>query len=153
MWGLLMINDFRGQYRWLSNFHVADVVFEGDTYPSSEHAYQAAKCSRKENRIPFQSRSMTCGQSKKAGGLVATSVAEWDAKKYGVMLTILIDKFTRHDDLRKLLLGTGDEELKEGNYWHDNFYGSCSCNRCGDQGQNNLGKILMEIRTALRGEQ
>ena len=37
------IKGFFGGYRWLSNFHVCDVMFEGDLYPSSENAYQAAK--------------------------------------------------------------------------------------------------------------
>ena len=37
------INDFRGPYRWLSNFHEVEVLLDGETYASTEHAYQAAK--------------------------------------------------------------------------------------------------------------
>ena len=35
--------DFQGEYRFLSNFYPATVVYEGITYPDSEHAYQSAK--------------------------------------------------------------------------------------------------------------
>jgi hypothetical protein len=37
------IDSFYGQYAFLSNFYPCEVEFEGDTYPSAEHAYQAAK--------------------------------------------------------------------------------------------------------------
>jgi predicted NAD-dependent protein-ADP-ribosyltransferase YbiA (DUF1768 family) len=43
------------------------------------------------------------------------------------------------------LLLTGDEELIEGNYWHDHIWGVCD-----GTGTNWLGKILMEIRDELR---
>ena len=45
------------------------------------------------------------------------------------------------------LLSTKDRELIEGNFWHDNFWGDCSCKKCQDiEGGNRLGKLLMEIR-------
>ena len=43
------------------------------------------------------------------------------------------------------LLDTGDTELIEGNNWHDTFWGVCK-----GKGQNNLGKILMEVRKDIR---
>jgi predicted NAD-dependent protein-ADP-ribosyltransferase YbiA (DUF1768 family) len=40
-----------------------------------------------------------------------------------------------------------NEELIEGNYWHDNCWGSCTCIKCADRPkQNALGKILMLVR-------
>ena len=47
--------------------------------------------------------------------------------------------------LRSLLLATGDAELIEGNWWHDQFWGVCN-----GVGQNQLGKILMAIRNLYR---
>ena len=38
-----VINEFQGKYRFLSNFYPCDIVYEGIQYPSTEHAYQAAK--------------------------------------------------------------------------------------------------------------
>ena len=54
-------------------------------------------------------------------------------------------KFTQHDDLRALLLSTGDamlvEHTENDDYWGDGGDGS---------GRNMLGQILMQIRTELR---
>lgn len=37
------ISDFRGEYRWLSNFHQVEVELDGLCFPSTEHAYQSCK--------------------------------------------------------------------------------------------------------------
>lgn len=56
--------------------------------------------------------------------------------------------------LRIKLLNTGKEFLKEGNFWHDNIWSDCSCERCKNiTGQNNLGRLLMKIRNELQIEQ
>jgi hypothetical protein len=47
-----------------------------------------------------------------------------------------------------MLLLTGDEELIEGNFWGDVFWGVCN-----GVGKNHLGKILMEVRSELGGAQ
>lgn len=47
-------------------------------------------------------------------------------------------------------MATGDAFLEEGNHWHDNRWGRCSCERCSSKiAPNWLGKILMEIRAEL----
>ena len=38
------INNFNGEYRFLSNFYQCDFVFEGLTYHNAEAAFQAQKC-------------------------------------------------------------------------------------------------------------
>lgn len=60
------------------------------------------------------------------------------------MRDIVHIKFSSNDDLREALINTGSEELVEGNYWGDTFWGQSPVGT----GQNNLGKILMEIRNA-----
>ncbi len=57
------------------------------------------------------------------------------------METILRDKFS-DSKLRQKLLETGNEELVEGNEWSDFFWGVCN-----GKGQNQLGKLLMKLRT------
>ena len=43
--------------------------------------------------------------------------------------------------------------LIEGNTWHDNYWGDCSCNRCKSKsGENMLGILLMELRDKLNKE-
>ena len=57
-----MINDFRGEYRWLSNFHLVDVEWQGHIFPSTEHAYQAAKTDSLLEREEIR-EAKTCGRA------------------------------------------------------------------------------------------
>jgi predicted NAD-dependent protein-ADP-ribosyltransferase YbiA (DUF1768 family) len=56
------------------------------------------------------------------------------------MRSLLRQKFA-HPSMRERLLATGDEELIEGNWWGDTFWGVCN-----GEGQNQLGKLLMRVR-------
>ena len=59
-------------------------------------------------------------------------------------------KFSHNPHLREKLIKTGDKILIEGNYWHDNDWGDCYCKNCKHTpGNNNLGKILMNVRSSL----
>ena len=60
------------------------------------------------------------------------------------MYNICKIKFTQNPNLGKLLIETQNEEIIEGNDWDDTFWGVCN-----GEGQNNLGKILMQIRKEL----
>lgn len=138
-----MINRFRGEYRFLSSFWPAEVELEGLTFPTVEHAYQAAKTTNVTLRKSI-ARLPTPGIAKRAGrGLPLRE--DWEEIKLGIMENLVRQKFTLHDDLKHELLGTGDEELVEGNNWRDTFWGMC-----GGVGKNHLGKILMKIRDELR---
>ena len=88
----------------------------------------------------------------KRRGRSCTLRSDWEKVKDEVMLTGLRIKFS-NPALRTQLIMTGDEELVEGNWWHDNTWGSCSCERCvGIHGQNRLGKVLMQVRSEIREE-
>jgi predicted NAD-dependent protein-ADP-ribosyltransferase YbiA (DUF1768 family) len=68
------------------------------------------------------------------------------------MLELVRLKF-EFPQLQEQLLATGDATLVEGNYWHDNYWGSCHCDRkeaCKYHGQNQLGKLIMEVRTTIK---
>lgn len=132
-----MIKEFTGQYRYLSNFFSCDVIWDDVTYPSVENAYQAAKCERPEDRIYFE----TCKavEAKKKGKKVKLR-AGWDNIKLLVMESLLRQKFST-EPLKKYLLATGTEEIQEGNWWGDVYWGVFM-----GVGENHLGKILMKIR-------
>ena len=70
---------------------------------------------------------------------------DWEAVKEQVMLEVLRAKFTQHEDLKAVLLGTGDAKLVEhtekDSYWGDGGDGS---------GKNRLGLLLMQLREELR---
>ena len=139
-----MIDSFSGKYKWLSNFYPCFVELDGTTYPSVEHAYQAAKTLDLEERAVFLLNGTTAAMAKKLGKAV-TVRTDWDAVKISIMRNLIQQKFTQHVDLAIQLLDTQNEEIVEGNWWNDRFWGVCR-----GQGENHLGKLIMEIRTQLQ---
>lgn len=142
-----MIDSFTGQYSFLSNFFPCTVFMDGIQYPSTEHAYQAAKTLDPALRVPFQTG--TAGMAKKLGRRLKVR-PDWEEVKLGVMEDLLNQKFAS-GILLENLQRTRDQKLCEGNYWHDNFWGSCTCKKndvCKRGGSNHLGKLLMKIREA-----
>jgi len=143
------IDDFRGDYHFLSNFAPARVTLDGVQFPTVEHAYQAAKTMEQQERQQILGAS-TPGLARKMGRKLSQR-PDWPEIKVRVMQDLVAQKFNGHSDLVKLLLATGDAELVEGNSWHDNFWGDCCCPRCAElTGQNWLGRILMDVRERLR---
>lgn len=143
------IDDFQGEYFFLSNYAPAPVELDGMRYPTVEHAYQAAKTLEPEERGRIREAS-TPGLAKKISRKL-TKRPEWSDLKVDLMRDLVRQKFAGQPDLKKRLLATGEAELVEGNTWHDNFWGDCRCPRCAaSPGQNWLGRILMEERRRLR---
>lgn len=143
-----MITQFRGKYRFLSNFFYSSVYYEGEIYPTSEHAYQAAKSLNTLEREKIK-KATSPGKAKRLGKRINIR-QDWEEIKYQTMRDIVLSKFSRNKDLAIKLMATKDEQLIEGNTWHDNIWGSCSCIRCKKtEGQNLLGKALMEVRYKL----
>ena len=134
-----MIESFTGEYEFLSNFYVCPVTYNGITYKSSEHAYQAAKALTKEDHDAVMN-CKTPGQAKRMGAKIQIK-PDWDKIKNRVMFDIVYNKFDQNKEIREKLFATCDELLVEGNYWGDCYWGIC-----GGKGLNYLGKILMEIR-------
>lgn len=137
------INSFSGRHRFLSNFWIVPIEFEGINYPSTEHAFQAAKTLNVEERKPVL--TMTAGQAKRHGRSV-TLRADWERVKIDVMRSLLRQKFDpeKHPELAAQLVATRPVMLEEGNHWGDRFWGVCE-----GVGENHLGKLLMEIRSEL----
>jgi len=142
-----MINQFQGVYRWLSNFWTAAFTYEGVQYSSVEHAYQAYKTSDTVQRM-WVASSATAAIAKKRGNAVPLR-SDWEQVKDDVMLALVRAKFTQNEALATKLVGTNGEELIEGNYWHDIYWGKCTCTRHRGQGKNKLGLILMQVRDEL----
>lgn len=143
-----MIRGFNNKYGWLSNFWPSEIEFEGLKYPTVEHAYQAAKSEDDEVR-KFVRDQITPGMAKNRGRRILLR-EDWDDVKVPIMRTLLRKKFY-DETLRGFLIMTGNQELIEENYWHDQFWGNCICNKHRDiPGENWLGKLLMEQRTAIK---
>jgi ribA/ribD-fused uncharacterized protein len=138
---------FFGPLRFLSNFYPAPMILEGIHYPTSEHAYQALKFTDPETRKIIASQA-TPGKAKRKSHDFDLR-PDWEEIKLDVMEYLLEIKF-RDPTLRALLLETGDTELHEVNWWHDNFWGWCVCKGCGNIYQNKLGSLLMNLRAQLK---
>ena len=137
------ITNFDGEYRWLSNFYPSPFYYQGILYPTNEHFFQAWKFPSSEHaRI---AALPTPGQSKREGRK-AQLCWNWDSIKNEVMLTGLKEKF-KIPELREKLINTGTIQLIEGNTWHDNYWGNCTCPKCCHiTGKNTLGSLLMQLR-------
>jgi len=137
------IASFSGEYQFLSNFWDATVSLEGESYRSTESAFQAAKTLNPDERKEIR-MELTPGRAKRLGRRVQLR-PDWDRIKDDVMLELVRQKFTRHPDLAARLLATGHATLIEGNTWRDTYWGVCD-----GAGQNKLGQILMKVRGELR---
>jgi|SRR5208282_989304 len=152
------IDSFRGKYYFCSNmYHVIfGIVFEDVVYPSVEHTYHASRTLQLEARkeilhteSPFLAKKI--GGSFESRGLQRE---DWYDVNRPFMANFLRQKFS-YDNLKKLLLATGDLILIEGNNWCDNFWGICKCQKCKKEQPpqlNLLGKELMKIRKELQNE-
>lgn len=136
------IKGFFGEYRWLSNFHECPVMFQGIMYPSSENAYMASKTIDLELRKQFE----TCSPKEaKALGKQIPLREDFHEIRLHNMYIIVLDKFSRNEDLKQKLLATGDRYLEETNWWNDVYWGVCK-----GEGYNYLGYILEDVRTEIK---
>lgn len=137
------ITRFDGDNAFLSNFYPAIVLFEGDMFPTVEHAFQAAKTVVKSQRT-IVARAATPGKAKRMGKKVLLR-ADWDIVRVPVMKQLLHEKF-KWPVLYRKLLGTGGGELVEGNGWGDSYWGVDFATG----GLNVLGNLLMTERNSIR---
>lgn len=137
-----MITSFRNKYFFLSNFYEAPIIFDNVRYRNNEAAFQAQKCIDPEDRKKFS--ELDPATAKKMGRKIKLR-SDWEDVKVSLMRKIVFAKFTQHPNLTVELLNTKDEELVEGNNWGDKVWGQVN-----GEGQNLLGKILMEVRDEIR---
>lgn len=143
-----MIDDFSGEYEFLSNFYPAPITYCGLTMPTAEHAFAAAK-TESVNDILRIAQASTPGEAKGIGRGV-TLRPNWDQIKFAMVSDIVRIKFETHPELAEKLVATRGALLVEGNIWHDQIWGSCTCSRHKDiPGDNALGTILMYVRMQL----
>lgn len=150
-----VIDAFRGDYRFLSNFYIAPVrltlLGRSREFRTVEHAFQGAKilvsgwAPENQERWLQEMLELTDPQgAKKMGRMVPIDIERWNRLSGPVMLKALRLKFAL-PDLRRMLLATDDALLIEGNRWGDMEWGQVN-----GKGKNRLGKMLMQVRTEIR---
>jgi hypothetical protein len=134
-----------GEHGCFSNFSKHRVFLAGKYWPTSEHYFQAQKFHGTEHEEAVR----LCKTARAAADMGRSRKLplrrDWESVKDQIMLDVVRAKFSQHEDLKAILLGTGDALLVEhtvnDNYWGDGDDGS---------GQNMLGRILMQVREELR---
>lgn len=140
----MTIDLFKGEYAFLSNFYNCPIIYEGITYPSSEHAFQAAKTLDKCKREAIA--TMVFPRDAKQAGRELTLRPMWNTLRLSIMKEIVRAKFKQNSDLATKLIRTGVANLVEGNTWGDYYWGICH-----GRGYNYLGQILESVRAELTG--
>ena len=136
------IGDAYGEF---SNFAPYPIFMDGERWPTSEHYFQAQKFREDEHREAIRQVASPMIAARMGRSRKRMLRPDWEAVKNDVMRAAILAKFTQHEELRSLLLSTGDAVLVEHSpndgYWGDGGDGS---------GQNMLGEILMATREGLR---
>jgi ribA/ribD-fused uncharacterized protein len=136
------VADKFGQF---SNFAPFPISLNGEQWPTSEHFFQAQKFNDVDYRERIRKTRSSMEAAKMGRDRNQTIRQDWESVKIDIMRQAVLAKFTQHEQLRELLLSTGEATIVEhtanDRYWGDGGDGT---------GQNMLGQILMDIREHLR---
>lgn len=136
----------KAEHGCFSNFSAHRVFIDGKSWPTTEHYFQAQKFAGTEHEEAIRLAKSPTVAARMGRSRQRPLRKDWEQVKLDVMRTALRAKFTQHEDLRRILLETGERDLVEhterDRFWGDGGDGS---------GENMLGLLLMELRAALRG--
>jgi hypothetical protein len=136
-------------YGAFSNLFRRPIVFEGREYSTAEHAYQAGKARKESVREWILSAPSPSLVAMAAHGLYTWDInPDWSRTKFDRMRNVLRAKFTQHEDLKELLLSTGNARLVEQGRT-DNAVNR-TWGEVNGKGLNMLGVLLMEVREEIR---
>jgi len=124
---------------WFSNMLDAEIIIDGETYQSTESYYQSQKATNEKDRLYIGSLS---GPKSKIEVQKIIHKIEWNDIKIDIMKKALKAKFSKRY-WKILLMSTENDPIIEWNNWGDKFWGVTVHD---NQGKNNLGKLLMDIR-------
>ena len=144
----------QNNYGEFSQWYMSDFTVGGITYCCAEQYMMAEKARLFNDNATLNSILTTRSPSRmRTLGRQVTNfdAAQWDANKQRIVLQATREKYTQSDQLRRKLLGTGDNYLVELSA-SDAVWGvrSTSANPDRWRGQNLLGQALMSIRAELR---
>ena len=136
----------REQFGCFSNFAAYPVEVDGKVWPTSEHYFQAQKFAGTEFEEEIRRAKSPMIAARMGRDRSKPLRADWERVKDEVMRRAVLAKFTQHEELRDILLATGDatlvEHTRNDSYWGDGGDG---------RGRNMLGRLLAGVRDGLRG--
>ena len=133
------------QYGCFSNFSRHSIWLDGQSWPTTEHYFQAQKYVGNPQYMKILEAATPRIAAELGRDRSIPIRKDWEEVKDGIMKKCVLRKFQCHDDIRKILVDTGDELLVE-NSPIDAYWG---IGPKGD-GKNMLGKILVEVRDYLK---
>ncbi len=136
------VND---EYGCFSNFSRHGFELNGKYWSTSEHYFQAQKFAGTEYEEEIRLAATAMEAAKFGRDRNKPLRKDWEQVKYSIMKEAVLAKFRTHDDIREILLLTGDSEIIEKTT--DDYYWGCGSD---GTGKNMLGKILMEVRAILK---
>ena len=131
-------------YGCFSNFAHYEFELDGKVWKTSEHYFQSQKFSgtEYEEEIRLLDSPMKVAQIGRNRELPLRK--DWEQAKDDVMRRAVYAKFSQNKEIRDVLISTGQEVLVEKT--SNDYYWGCGTD---GNGQNMLGKILMEVRKEL----
>lgn len=131
----------------LDNFSPFAIRYDGEFYPTAEHAYQAQKFTYSHPDIAELIRTAPSPHEAKilAEKSKDLEAPNWDMLKVQIMEDILAAKLQQHPYCKKKLLETGNMPIVEDSP-SDSFWGIGPDRK----GKNHLGRIWMRLREKLR---
>lgn len=140
-----VINQFKGNYAFLSNMFPCTVIYKGFVFNCTEAAFQ----SQKKPEMAQKFVGIDGYTARKLGRTIqmtTNEIVDWNKRKERVMYEVVWYKFHQNKELLEKLNETGEAVLVEQNTWNDYFWGVCDGKGC-----NILGNILaMNRKTTVR---
>lgn len=140
----LLFYSTQDAYGEFSNFAAFPIEIDGQTWPTSEHYFQAQKFSGTEYEELIRTTLSPMAAAKIGRDRKLPLRPDWEEVKDCVMRKAVWTKFNQHPRLAAMLIETGDAVIVEHThndaYWGDGGDG---------KGVNRLGQILMDVRTEL----
>lgn len=139
------ILQFKGDFAFLSSLYPAAFMYDGILWSCAEAALQASKTDDPAERRRFSELSPDNVRQK---GSRIVSRPGWEAARPEIMRAILREVYAQNPELRERLLATGSRRLINGTK-KDRYWG---LDLMTWEGENLLGRLLTELRQALRNE-
>lgn len=134
-----------GGWNCFSNFSSYQVMYKGKLWPTSEHAYQAAKFSDEKLQEKIRNAKSAYDAFILGGENKELRAKNWNEVKVSIMEEIVREKLKQNPHILMKLLETGDMEIIEASPV-DAFWG-WGPNK---DGENALGKIWMKLREEIK---
>jgi ribA/ribD-fused uncharacterized protein len=139
-----VIRVFENEFAFLSNSYQTPFRIDGVSYVNVEQYYHSMKTQEKKQREKILSTDDPHVIYKL--GRKCSLRKDWDSVKTKYMRRAITAKFSQNKDIRDKLIATKDLELENGIAEKDGVWGISIYTH---QGENLLGKMLMELRERL----